>query len=220
MTFDKTQPTDTTKIRRLGEVIRPNWVAIEEGDSSFKPYAVNYQNRTPLGVSNDPSTISGSFILYTKEDGAGNPELFGKDSAGNIIQITKGGSIGSSSSNLDINSISFDGGTFTNNQNAMCTAWSYVVVSGSSISAQTNYGMSWTRVSAGTYKATFSASQVLNSNYVVTGTAVSGAAAVSPSIISVKSTATRDTSEFTIQIQRLDSTKVDVSFHIAIFGGR
>lgn len=220
MTFDATQPTDTTKIRRLGQVIRPNWEVIEQADSSFQPYAVNYQDRTPLGVSNDPTAIPGAFILYTKQDGAGNPELFGIDGSGNIIQITKGGSIGSSSSSLQVDSISFDGGTFTNNQNAMCTAWSYVVVSGSSISTQTNYGMTWSRVSAGTYKATFSASQVLNSNYVVTGTAVSGAAAVSPSIISVKATATRNTSEFTIQIQKLDATKVDVSFHIAIFGGR
>ena len=77
MAFDKTQPTDTTKIRNLGVVIRPNWVAIEEADSTFRPYALNLQNRTPLGVSNDPASIADTYILYEKDDGSGNPELFG-----------------------------------------------------------------------------------------------------------------------------------------------
>ena len=90
MVWDITQPTDTTKIRNLGVVIRPNWQAIQEADSTFKPYAVNFDNRTPLPVSNDPTAIADAYILYCKDDVAGNPELFGIDASSNILQFTKG----------------------------------------------------------------------------------------------------------------------------------
>ncbi len=88
MTWDRTQPTDTTKIRNLGIVIRPNWEAIEDGDSSFQPQAINYANRTPLAAANDPTAISTSYITYCKDDVDGNPELFGIDASGKISQFT------------------------------------------------------------------------------------------------------------------------------------
>lgn len=91
MAFDKTQPTDTTKIRNLGTVIRPNWVAIEEGGSTFKPYATNYQTRTDLGVSNDPSAISGASIAYCKDDADGNAELYAINENSDVVQLTRGG---------------------------------------------------------------------------------------------------------------------------------
>jgi len=90
MTWSKIQPTDTTKIRKLGEVIRPNWEAIEDGDASFKPKALNLNNRTVSGPSNDPSAITNTFILYCKEDGSGNPELFGINENMVVTQFTKG----------------------------------------------------------------------------------------------------------------------------------
>lgn len=88
MVWDITQPTDTTKIRNLGIVIRPNWQAIQEADATFKPYAMNFDNRTPLAVPNDPTAIADSYILYCKEDTAGNPELFGIDPSSVISQFT------------------------------------------------------------------------------------------------------------------------------------
>lgn len=88
MAFDKTQPTNTTKIRNLGTVIRPNWQAIEEGGVSFKPYATNFANRTPLAVPNDPPAIANTFILYCKQDSTGLPQLYGCDQTGRILQIS------------------------------------------------------------------------------------------------------------------------------------
>ncbi len=88
MVYDTTQPTDTTKIRNLGIVIRPNWQAIEEGGATFKPEAINFNNRTPLGVANDPTAIANAFITYCKDDATGAPELFGIDENSVISQFT------------------------------------------------------------------------------------------------------------------------------------
>lgn len=90
MAFDNTQPTNTTKLRNLGVVIRPNWLAIETADATFLPQAINLANRTPLGVPTDPAAIANSYILYCKQDGAGNPQLYGIDTASNILQFTSG----------------------------------------------------------------------------------------------------------------------------------
>lgn len=90
MAYDSTQPTNSTKIRNLGVVIRPNWVAIEQADSSFKPYAINFNNRTELEISVDPTAIANSYILYCKTDGAGNSELYGINPNSNVIQLTRG----------------------------------------------------------------------------------------------------------------------------------
>ena len=217
MAFDKTQPTDKTKIRTTGVVIRPNWEAIEEGDSSFRPYALNLQNRTPLGVANDPDTIADTYILYEKNDGAGNPELFGKDGSGNIVQLSEGGSLGSKNTNINASTLSFDGGTFKNNQNAMVTAWSSVIVSGGVITSQTNYGMSWVRTATGSYTATFNSSQVNNDNYAVIGTTVSD---IIPTLLTLSSTVAKNTSGFGIKIVRPPNSAFDQSFMVTVLGGR
>ena len=90
MAFDNTQPTNTTKIRNLGVVIRPNWLAIEQADSSFQPQAINFKDRTAAGLPVNPTALAAAYLLYCKQDAAGNPQLFGIDSSSNIIQFTKG----------------------------------------------------------------------------------------------------------------------------------
>lgn len=92
MTFDKTQPTDTTKLRNLGIVIRPNWEAIQSADLSFIPEALNLANRTPLAADNDPTANDDTFILYSKDDGAGNQQIYSRSPSpsSNIIQLTAG----------------------------------------------------------------------------------------------------------------------------------
>jgi hypothetical protein len=88
MAWVKTLPGNTEKIRNLGVVIRPNWEAIEEADLTFKPHALNYNNRTPLGVANDPAAIADTHILYCKDDGSANPEMFSIDDTSVISQLT------------------------------------------------------------------------------------------------------------------------------------
>lgn len=88
MAYDSTQPTNTTKLRNVGVVIRPNWIAIEDGDPTFKPKAINLNNRTPLGVPNDPAAIANSYVLYSKQDPAGNVQLYGIDPASRVTQMS------------------------------------------------------------------------------------------------------------------------------------
>jgi len=90
MAWDITQPTDTTKIRNLGIVIRPNWVAIQNADSTFKPLALNFNDRTVAGQPVDPTAIADAYITYCKTDTAGNSELFGINETSGIIQFTRG----------------------------------------------------------------------------------------------------------------------------------
>jgi len=100
--WDKSKPTNSEKIRELGEVIRPNWDAIESADSTFKPEALNLADRTPLGVANDPTVLASTVITYSKQDGAGAPQLYAIDPSSNVIQLTAGAptAAASGSSNL------------------------------------------------------------------------------------------------------------------------
>ena len=95
MVFEPANPTDTEELRRLGTVIRPNWVAIQQGEATFKPYSINFDNRTALVVADDPTAIADTFILYSKDASTTTPlltepELFGINENGNIIQFTMG----------------------------------------------------------------------------------------------------------------------------------
>jgi hypothetical protein len=91
VTFDKTRPTNTEKIRDLGTVIRPNWEAIEEAQSSFRPYAVNNVDRTAEPIApEDPVAIANTLISFCKEDAGGTPRLFTIDPGSNILQVFAG----------------------------------------------------------------------------------------------------------------------------------
>lgn len=95
MVWEKNEPQDTTKIRNLGTVIRPNWDAIEGGSTSFQPDAFILTDRNALGVGNDPAAaVSGGtsrgngYTLFCKQDGSGDQQLYGIDPAGTILQFT------------------------------------------------------------------------------------------------------------------------------------
>ena len=91
MAWDRLEPTDTTKIRNLGTVLRPNFQAIDSGDSTFKPIAINLSDRDtdPLSGSSNPTAIADAFLMYCKQDSFGNPELFGIDASSIISQFTQ-----------------------------------------------------------------------------------------------------------------------------------
>jgi len=88
MTWNKSKPADNERVRNLGIVIRPNWQAIEEGDSTLKMEASNLNNRTPLVVPNDPTAITDACILYCKDDAAGNAHMFAINEQSKIYQLT------------------------------------------------------------------------------------------------------------------------------------
>lgn len=130
MAWDPTQPEDTTKLRNLGVVIRPNWAAIVGGDSTFKPQALNYANRTVAGVPVDPTAVADTYITYAKTDAAGNTEMFAIDEDSNVIQLTKGVPIADTYS-----STCLPGGLI------MKTAITSAIVTGSTVTFQTAGGV-------------------------------------------------------------------------------
>lgn len=165
MAFDNTQPTNTTKIRNLGVVIRPNWVAIEQADSTFKPWAINFTDRTAAGIAVNPTALAAAYLMYCKQDAAGNPELFGIDVASNIIQFTKGGRIGLSSQGINALNFIMDSTSFTYGKNQMIVASGSFAANGTLIS-----GVNMAAVShpgTGSYNIAVNADVLLNNNYQV-----------------------------------------------------
>jgi len=209
MAFDKTQPKDTTKIRNLGTVIRPNFLSILEADSSFKPYAINLQNRTALGVSNTPATISGSSILYTRADADAKKELFCKSSAGTEQQLTSVGFIGSKTMKGKFANIRFGTNTTDwgiNNIAAAGLRWTSAGVTSSA------FGCTMVRVSTGHYRVTLTTVRANTSYYPM---------------VSLKETTTMrapfieitSTSQFEIYVRDKSDDKKDVGGFCVVFGG-
>lgn len=89
MAFDKTQPQGSTKIRNLGDVITPNWDAIESADSTFLPQGLNLADRDSIGgLASTPTAIADAVIAFSKQDDAGKPQLFTIDPDSVISQLT------------------------------------------------------------------------------------------------------------------------------------
>lgn len=88
MPFDKTQPADSTKIRNLGVVIRPNWAAIEEGDTSFKPYSINLADRSILPIPVNPAAVANAYQMFCKKDSGGNPQIYVESPGGSVVKLT------------------------------------------------------------------------------------------------------------------------------------
>ncbi len=237
MVWDNTKPSNQERIQNLGNAIRPNWIAIEQASDNdadadkLKVWAINLINRSQPAVTgpDTPDRIGDNIggnteagIIYCRNDGSEN-ELFFEDSqnSSNEIQLTQDGKIGSKTTQAVITDVTFGTDTLLNNQDAMVVAWSSVVVVGSAISTQTNYGMSWTRTSTGRYKATFTANQVTNANYVVIGTAFTSGGGTEATVLSFSAPDTKDTSEFSIRLKHgKDDSLSDRSFYVAVFGGR
>jgi hypothetical protein len=212
MTFDVSQPTDTTKIRNLGVVIRPNWQAIEDGDSSFLPQSINLANRTPLAAPNDPVAIADSFINYCKEDGAGNPEFYGIDAASNILQYSEGGFIGGPTQDFKMNNFRFGTSTVDYSRNNVATAWIKWTESGSVLTTVSSFRMSVARLSEGVYRFTLSDTRS-NANYIPIGNANIGGNA------RIFKFGTQTTTTFVVNIQNGDGTLRDSGGFVVVFGG-
>jgi len=212
MAYDKTQPTDTTKIRNLGVVIRPNWVAIEDGDDTFRPLAVNLQNRTPSASPNDPVLLADTSKLYCKDDGSGVAETFDMDAAGNIIQMTEAGKLGSQNTGIYTNSISFDGGTSAFTKILQPSGW---LISNSAGVLQSGSGdLTVSRDSAGLYTIGF---VVAPATTTFVGFAIPQNTSGRRSISCQQYTAT----EFKVRIySNSTGSNEDEPFQVIVFGGR
>lgn len=91
MTYDPNVPAATQRISDTQAPIQTNFDFIQKGNPTFLPESINLNNRTQIGpINNDPDTLANAFRLYCKEDGDNNPELFGRNEEGDILQFTKG----------------------------------------------------------------------------------------------------------------------------------
>lgn len=170
MAWDKTLPSNTTKIRNYPTVLTDNFSAIEEGDLTLTHWQVNFIERNAVPgappPANDPTRQDNTMILFSKQDGGGNTELFFLDdrSPANNIQLTENGYIGSSSTKISLNEFTFDSGTTTFNENNVINAHGAFNSAGAAI-----YVNACTVAKAGTgrYNVTFTTPRA-NTNYAVT----------------------------------------------------
>lgn len=218
MAFLATEPQDTTKIRNLGTVIRPNWSAIQTGDSTFKPYALNLIERTSVPVAGDPTAIADTFIIYCKDDPDGNPEFFGIDAGSQVIQLTQDGAIGSSTTKLSGSSITFDKGVTTMSKDQQVSGWLRVSGAGAVVASSQNLtpanDLTVTRVSAGLYTIGFTVAPV-TTDFV--GMATCANTSSRRSISCENYTATT----FQVRIySNSTGSNEDEPFQVIVFGGR
>lgn len=105
MPFNANNPSNSEKIRRLGIVIRPNWIALEQGSDSdsdntdpllsqkFKVWSTNFFDRSdiPSAPNADADRVYNSIVAYSKTDADTSlAELFVRHEDQSITQMTKG----------------------------------------------------------------------------------------------------------------------------------
>ena len=170
MAFDKTLPSNVTKIRNYPTVLTDNFAAIEEGDLSLTHWQLNFIERNAVPgappPANDPTRQDDTMILFSKQDSGGETELFFLDdrSPANNVQITENGALGSASTAMSMDSFTFDSGTTTFNENNIINAHGAFSETGVAIYVN---ACTVSRPSTGRYNVVFSVARA-NTNYAVT----------------------------------------------------
>ena len=192
MAWDKSLPSNSTKIRNYPTVLTDNFASVEEGDTTLQYWKSNYieRNVIPSAPAVDPTRIDNVMQLYSKQNADGLTDLFVIDdrNPANIIQLTNNGGIGNSSITANVNEITFDNGTVCYNENNFITAYGRF----NSITSTTESQFACTM--AGTFNnltVTFDTARS-TSNYIVVVTIVGGG---SPGAVIV---GTQTTTQFTI----------------------
>lgn len=219
MVWNKALPGDAEKIRRLGEVIRPNWDAIEEGDDvgvdgMLQMRSVQLSERSATALNDDPTPNVGTHYIYSKIiDGA--QECFMRASDGTVIQVTSKGSIGSSGGTVSFNGFTNDGGTTTYDERNFVAYWATVNAAGA-IQAQSG-GLTCAQVDdVSTYDISFTVNQ-LHTNYGVNITALKDISG-SPRIGLYYTVAV---GSFRVSIVNQNgTTSAGNPFTVAVYGGR
>lgn len=222
MAWDNTQPTNVTKIRNLGVVIRPNWLAIEQAESTFKPYALNYTDRTAAGLAVNPTAIPTAYIVYCKQDAAGNPELFGISSTSTVTQFVRAGRIGLPTQGVNALNFIMDATTFSYGKNQMIVATGSFSSTGALLSGVNMVASA--HPDDGEYTVRVNADVLLNSNYqVLCSCQNNGTFADSERVINVVSKGTPSAgnpTNLSFVIRSGGGTRHDQRFDVIVVGGR
>lgn len=220
MAWDKDEPIDAEPLRTLAQKIRNGWYAIEEADEATgtKLNARSYQlgNRTSIASAADPVTVSGTHYAYSKEDSGGTQELFTKDSAGNIIQLTNDGSIGAPDVEFQVE----DGWTF--NGGNLVWAYGRVPAGGGAITGGVGLGTATVKTMAGVanaYEITLTRTPA-NANYVVIGGSITNSGFNHGRVVEYIDT-TATTGLFGARLKRTndDVTITTEPFFVMVIGG-
>ncbi|CAB4166785.1 hypothetical protein UFOVP844_53 [uncultured Caudovirales phage] len=214
MVWLKDEPTTATKISQLATVITNNQNGIQNGEVPF----VNLR----LTDASNPARNDNFSWLFGKDPGTSLIELFfeDNDNPAHVIQMTSGGNLGSSTTNILASQISFNS-TFSNNQDSFITAWGVFPASNSPGPIAPSYGKNIagrTRSSTGVY--TIDTNNIFsNANVGVMLTVFS--ASNNPQGINLTGVPTFVGGVVTIPIDIRDrsGSHDDLAFHIAIMGG-
>jgi len=225
MAWNAALPANNEKIRNLGTVIRPNWEALQQGDDvgvsgMLEMRSVQLDNRTGLAANNNPITNAGTHYLFSKNDSGGTQEGFAKDSAGNVIQFTNGGKIGSTSTSYEANSVrltslTFDG-SVTYNANNLIRAWGIVASAGTSFVTNKGFPGTVTLEGAATYVITITGMAAGGGNFA---SADSYGTLVTPAFTSTGTAAsvhTKTATSFKVNIVNAAGTATAAQFTIAL----
>jgi hypothetical protein len=173
MAFDKTLPSNSTKIRNYPTVLTDNFSAIQQGDDTLQYWQTNYIDRDNVAgappPTQDPTRNDDTIIVFSKTDTAS--ELYVMDAVSptaNIIQLTEDGRLGSDSTNISLNRFTFDKGTTNYDKQNIVNAYGNVI-SGSLVGG---FGCSVASGGTGNIDVTFSTARA-SGNYVVVATVVS-----------------------------------------------
>jgi hypothetical protein len=167
MTFSTLKPADNQKIRLVPQDVRDNFTAIVNGDTSFTQDIAN------LAVQGaDPAAFAASTRVYSKIGNGANPELFERNAAGDVVQITQDTKLGSDTTPLLGSSIQLD----TSTPIVTFASANMIVACGRITSAGVlTYGVNMTSggVSGNEYTVSVNADVLVNANYCVIATCAS-----------------------------------------------
>lgn len=222
MAFDKTLPSNSTKIRNYPSVLTDNFSAIQQGDDSFQSWQVNFVDRdTVPGApppTQDPTRNDDTMIVFSKNDASGESELFVMDdrNPANIIQFTENGSLGSYSTTVKLDSFSFDS-NFTYNEDNIVKAWAKCA-SGGTFTKNRGFD-SISKGGTGIFTLTLSANVVTDADFCVVATVDKGAS--SERMIAYKTMAYNGGTfkgSFIINIFNKDGALRDQNFSVMVMG--
>jgi hypothetical protein len=210
MAWDTTEPTDTTKIRDLGTVIRPNWEALEQADPTMRFDATNYKDRTVASLPVNPTAIADTFIDFCKTDTSGNSEKFGIDENSNVIQFSYGGRMGGPTTNLTLVNFRFGASTTNYTRSNVVIAYGRFNQDGSTVIAN---NCSITRLGAGQYQVTLNP-VATNTLYVPSVTITN-----TGNLLRVARVTINSASQFTINMMTLANVSADCGGMFHVCGG-
>lgn len=217
MAWDKTLPSNTTKIRQYPTVLTANFAAVEEGDSSLQNWKINLiqRNAIPSAPPVTPAKIANVVQVYAKQSIFSRSELFVTDdhSPANTIQLTQDGKIGAQGQDIRANNYFYGADTLGRGLWAAPTAMGRISASGT---VQTgSQGIASVTLAGSVFTVNFVGGRLTNTNYMVFITPERGTSNPRFACWENKSTASVD-----VRVVNQNGTLAPEAFDIIVFGGR